>query len=196
MTPGDTARVLTKAAAFDQRTIGETDVMAWHEALADLDAADALAAISRHYATSEQRIMPVHVRRIAVEIGRERRRALREAEEHRAIAAYAEQAGPLTDRSAEIQQFVGQVRDVLPEGDREALHPRTVAWEREHRAHQRATTAEPNPHFDPTMRPIPEWSASKTNPAGAWWQDPEVRERHAKQLLAEAGRLRPRAEAT
>lgn len=127
------------------------------------------------------------IRRAAAEVGRMER----ETQEHRAIEAYREQAGPLTDRAAEIQEFVGRVRSVLPEGDREALRPRTVAWEREHRAHQRSLAAEPNPAYDPTMGSIPEWNASRSAPAGAWWEDADARERHAKTLLAEAGRLRP-----
>lgn len=192
MTPGDTARVLAKAAAFDQRTVGQADVAAWHEALADLDAADALAAVTRHYAASEQRIMPVHVRRLATDLRRQRRELEREQEKQAAIAAYAEQAGPLRDRSADIRALVGQVRDVIPEGDREALRPRTVAWEREHRAHQRAAEAVPNPAYDPNMQPVREWNASPGKaPDGAWWEDTAARERHAKTLLAEAGRLRP-----
>lgn len=151
MTPGDVVRVLTKAAAFDQRTIGEADVLAWHEALSDLDAADALAAVTRHYSTTEQRIMPVHVRRLAREVAAARREAIERDEARRSIEAYQATAGPLTDRSAEVQAFVNEIRDVLPEGDREALMPRRVAWEREHRAHQRAATGESNPDYDPTV---------------------------------------------
>lgn len=193
MNPIDIANVLAKAAAFDQRTVGQADILAWHEALHDLDAADALAAVTRHYSSSEQRIMPVHVRRIATELRRQRRELEREQEKQSAIAAYAEQAGPLTDRSTEIQAFVGQVRSVLPEGDREALMPRRVAWEREHRHHQRQTEAVPNPDYDPSMKPVREWCAGKAKaPAGAWWEDDHARERHAIDLLAEAGRLQPR----
>ena len=132
------------------------------------------------------------IRQRAAELARERRRIEREAAERKAIEAYAANAGPLRDRSAEIQAFVGQVRDVLPEGDREALMPRTVAWEREYRASQRAANAIPNPDYDPSMGPIPEWCASKAAPAGEWWEDEDARERHAKTLLAEAGRLHPR----
>lgn len=72
MTPADAARVLAKAAAFDQRTVGEADVRAWHEALSDLDAGDALAAVTRHYRQRTERIMPAHVRDGAVEIAKER----------------------------------------------------------------------------------------------------------------------------
>jgi len=192
MTPIDIANVLAKAAAFDQRTVGQADILAWHEALQDLDPADALAAVTRHYAGSEQRIMPVHVRRIATELRRQRRELEAEQERQRAIEAYAAQAGPLTDRSAEIQAFVGQMRSVTPEGSREALMPRRVAWEREHRHAQRQAEAVPNPAYDPSMRPVPEWNASPRGSTAAWWEDDAARERHAKTLLAEAGRLRGR----
>jgi hypothetical protein len=194
MNPVDIASVLAKAAAFDQRTVGQADILAWHEALSDLEPADALAAVTRHYASSEQRIMPVHVRRHATELRRQRRELEREEQQQRALAAYAADAGPLTDRAAEIRAFVGQVRGTLPDGDREALMPRTVAWEREHRAYERAAAAEPNPDYDPRMAPVAEWNAGKADaPAGAWWADDTARERHAKTLLAEAGRLRPSA---
>lgn len=62
MTPGDVGRVLAKAAAFDQRTVGEADVLAWAEVIGDLDAADALEAVSRHYGETDRRLMPVHIR--------------------------------------------------------------------------------------------------------------------------------------
>lgn len=164
MTPGDAARVLAKAAAFDQRTVGAADVAAWHEALSDLDAADALAAVARHYSTSEQRIMPVHVRRLAREAVIARRQAIERDEARRSIEAYRADAGPLTDRSAEVQAFVNQVRDVLPEGDREALMPRRVAWEREHRAHRRSATGVSNPDYDPAVA----LDASRERAADAW----------------------------
>lgn len=165
----------------------------WYAALADVPFDLARAAAVRLIQTSAFVPKVAELRTCAADLGRQRRRIEREAGERRELEAYAATAGPLTDRSAEIREFVGQVRDVLPEGDREALRPRTVAWEREHRAFQRAQEAEPNPAFDPTMQPIPEWTASRTAPAGAWWENDDARERHAKTVLADAGRLRPRA---
>ncbi|MDG4796198.1 hypothetical protein [Micromonospora sp. WMMD1082] len=190
MTPPQVAAILALAAARDRRTVGEVDVRAWHEDIGDLDFDDARNAVSRHFRESTEYLMPVHVRRIATELRRQRRELEAEQERRKAIEAYAATAGPLTDRSAEIQEFVGKVRTGLPEGDREALMPRTVAWEREHRHHQRQAGAEPNPDYDASMGPVPEWCASKAPPAGAWWEDPAARERHAQTLLAEAGRLR------
>lgn len=78
MRPSDIAVLLTKAAAYDRRTVGEADVAAWHEVLADLDLADALSAVARHYRDNAQWIMPSHIRAIVGEIERERRRVTRE----------------------------------------------------------------------------------------------------------------------
>jgi hypothetical protein len=145
MTPGDTARLLAKAAAFDQRTIGAADVAAWHEAVGDLDAGDALAAVTRHYQRTDQRIMPSHLRILTVEIGRERRKVLREAAERRALDAEATEL--TTDRSAEIAAFVQQIRSGLPDSDPAVLRPRAAYWDREHRAYQRYVEGEPNPFY-------------------------------------------------
>lgn len=79
MTPGDTARILAAIAARDQRTVGDADVMAWHEDIGDLDYADCLPAVSEHFRTSDARCMPVHIRRIALERRRERRERERTA---------------------------------------------------------------------------------------------------------------------
>lgn len=75
MTPADTARVLAAAASFDQRTVGTADVAAWHAALGELDYADARDAVTRHYRTTAERIMPVHVLHFAEEIRAERAQA-------------------------------------------------------------------------------------------------------------------------
>lgn len=163
----------------------------WYAALTDVPFEAARVAAIQLIQTSTFLPKVAEIRQRAAGIARERRRLDREAQEQRAIEAYREQAGPLTDRSADIREFVGQIRGVLPEGDREALMPRAVAWEREHRAVQRVADAVPNPAYDPTMRPVPEWSARPGKEAGAWWEDDAARERHCKTLLAEAGRLRP-----
>ena len=63
MTPDETVDLLTVAAAFDQRTVGEGDAMAWHSVVGDLDFADAQRAVIGHYTDTTDRIMPAHVRR-------------------------------------------------------------------------------------------------------------------------------------
>lgn len=145
----ETAAVLAKAAGYDNRTIGDANVMAWHEALGDLNVRDCLAAVAQHHRESDAYLMPVHVRRIAERLRKERQDREFEQDQQRQLAAYAAQAGPLTDRSEDIRRLVDQIRSVLPEGDVEALHPRREYWRREHRAYTRQVNAEPNPRYKP-----------------------------------------------
>ncbi len=132
----DVARVLTKAAAFDQRTVGDGDILAWLDAIGDLDVVDALAAVTRHYRDSTDFLRPAHLRRQVAGIVQERANADRErdAAERRSGALPAISPGPTTDRSAEIAAFVAQVRDVLPPGDPAKL--RGPAWLRRHGSRQ------------------------------------------------------------
>lgn len=74
MTHDDVVDVLAKVAAYDQRTVGQADVLAWHEALSDVDRSAALTAVTRHYRESTDRLMPAHIRRLARTIRDERRR--------------------------------------------------------------------------------------------------------------------------
>lgn len=75
MTPDEVALVLTKASAVDQRTIGEADVLAWHEILERVELADAIEAVKRHYAASRERIMPADVLKLSRTVRDERSRA-------------------------------------------------------------------------------------------------------------------------
>jgi hypothetical protein len=147
MTPAETAMVLTKASAFDLRTVGETDVLAWHEVLGDLDFADALEAVARYYAEQTDRLMPAHVRRLALAIDRDRRKAQREAEEREALAIEA--ADPTRrNRSEEVDVLLARLRTEIPEGDPDKL--RRPEWVELERQRERAARAEPNPHYDPS----------------------------------------------
>lgn len=65
MNRADVARLLTLAAAYDSRTIGDGDVAAWELALSGLDVERCKAAIVKHYQESTDRVMPAHIRRIA-----------------------------------------------------------------------------------------------------------------------------------
>jgi hypothetical protein len=58
----ETASVLAKCAAFDRRTVGDTDVLAWHQAIGDLDVLDALDAVTAHYQQETRWLMPSDVR--------------------------------------------------------------------------------------------------------------------------------------
>jgi hypothetical protein len=157
MTHGDVARVLTAAAARDARTIGDADVLAWHQDIGDLNFTDALEAVSRHYRETTDRIMPAHVRRIAVQLDRDRRRALRESAEQRAIESEAAQRQHTEDRSDDVAQLIADLRKRLGDYDRNVL--RRAEWVHEERIRQRAE-AEPNPLYTgpppPGGHPVPE----------------------------------------
>jgi len=71
----ETARVLAKAAAVDNRDVSEVNVMAWHEIIGDLDLAECLEAVARHRRDSPGVYLePGHVRRIAKVIRDENRK--------------------------------------------------------------------------------------------------------------------------
>jgi hypothetical protein len=63
MTPEEVIDLLTTAAAYDRRKVGEADVIAWHGAVKDLDFLDAQDAVIGHYTESTEWLMPAHVRR-------------------------------------------------------------------------------------------------------------------------------------
>ena len=62
MTDDETVDLLTVAAAFDQRTVGEGDAAAWHAVLGDLNFADAKQAVLGHYTDTRERVMPADIR--------------------------------------------------------------------------------------------------------------------------------------
>ncbi|WP_309029057.1 zinc finger domain-containing protein [Streptomyces alfalfae] len=80
MIDSEAAELLTRAAAFDNRTIGEADATAWAAALADLPYDDdALQAVARYYSTpaapgetGRRWIEPHHVRTHRTAIRNER----------------------------------------------------------------------------------------------------------------------------
>ncbi|RSN12846.1 hypothetical protein DMB42_11755 [Nonomuraea sp. WAC 01424] len=62
MTPEEVIDLLTTAAAYDRRKVGQTDVVAWHAAVKDLDFLDAQDAVIGHYTETTDWLMPAHVR--------------------------------------------------------------------------------------------------------------------------------------
>lgn len=72
MNRSQTAQLLGKIAAFDQRTVGDADVLAWHEALSDLNFDLAMQAVSHWHGHTEtnRRIMPGNVRRVCEDMRR------------------------------------------------------------------------------------------------------------------------------
>ena len=185
-----TAVILAKVAALDNRNDTDAAILAWHEVIGDLDYFDALEAVAIHRRESTEYLMPAHIRAIVARLRSERSQREAKDQRLRELDAYAADAGPLADRSEEIRAFVDDVRSELPEGNVRALHPRREFWDREYRDYQRQVNAEPNPLWDPTMGPASTWQASKHPPQGAWWQDDSKREADACQVLSMAGRLR------
>lgn len=73
MTRNEILTVLRKIQAYDGRTIGEGDVLAWHEAIGDLDCERAKAAVPKFFSNAEnasKRCMPGHIRGICDDIRR------------------------------------------------------------------------------------------------------------------------------
>lgn len=54
--------LLASAAIYDNRTVGDADILAWMRAIGDLAYDDADAAVAAHYGETTDRLMPAHVR--------------------------------------------------------------------------------------------------------------------------------------
>lgn len=144
----ETHDLLTLAATLDRRRFDDATVVAWQEILADQPFEDCRTAVIRHFASATDYLMPAHVLRGANEIDRERRRLQREARERQAQLAL--EADPTRrDRSDETRALIAELRDSLPEGDRDKL--RRTEWLDADRRRARMVDAEPNPHFDPAV---------------------------------------------
>src|SRR5215469_9277326 len=66
MERSDIAKLLAFCAAFDQRTIGDADVLDWHEALSstwvpNLGLEEAQGAVIEHYRATSERIAPADI---------------------------------------------------------------------------------------------------------------------------------------
>jgi hypothetical protein len=137
MTPDEVAVVLSKASAFDQRTIGEADVMAWHEVLADIPVDDALQAVTDHYRENATRLWPADLRRLATQIDHKRRGAIRRAELAAAQEPRALPAGPADPER--VSKLIGEVVAALPVTDSDRIRERA-----KHRAHKERGRPEPD----------------------------------------------------
>ncbi len=66
MTPQETSAILAMIGTYDRREFTPTDVRAWHAAWhPTLTFDDARLAVSEHYRTSTDWLMPAHINRIA-----------------------------------------------------------------------------------------------------------------------------------
>lgn len=121
MTPADAARILAVAAAFDRRTVGETDAKVWADALGDLDPRDCVEAVRAHYRDSTAWCMPAHVRRLVEQHRRARAESLRQAETMREI-----EGARHVDKAAADKAFREHVAPVLERLGRRGKHETTA----------------------------------------------------------------------
>lgn len=157
MNLSETADLLTAMSAYDRRTIGDGDVIAWQAILSDASFDDCLEAVKQHYAEHTEWIMPAHVRRAVRDMVSQREMAARAtgwAPGQHGVPkdqAMPEIAGPVDEGSISgpVRALLDSVRAMLPEGSREALMPRAAYWGREHRAFVRTRDGEPNPLYRP-----------------------------------------------
>lgn len=112
MNADDMARVLAKAALFDRRTGGESEIAAWLEVAGDLDVDDALEAVGAHYRTSTDWLMPSTLRERVYDIAAERRRL---AAIDRARRVEAEQGEREIGRTPETDARLEALRQMLAE---------------------------------------------------------------------------------
>jgi len=145
----EVTNALGLAQAFDNRTVGEGNVRAWHAVLSKLDGADVMEAIRRHYRTESAWIMPAHVVRIVGEIDRERAKAARQwapgqygipkdealPEIERVVRLTADDVSPA------VLDLLSQLRAELPDVDRSKLFPRQAYWEQQQRTFARPDAA-------------------------------------------------------
>ena len=163
MNIAETSNALALAQAYDNRTVGEMNVRAWHAILSDLEAADVMEAIRRHYAETDAWVMPAHIRRAVADIELERARAARRwAPGQAGVApedALPEIEGPALSEAAiagmppELRAFLNKLAEekgLTPQQAKEKLAPRRAAWEREQKAFLRTRGGEPNPLYKPT----------------------------------------------
>lgn len=68
MTLDDVVDVLSKCAAFDRRTVGEADAIAWADAIGDLPCRDALDAVAAWYRDHREFVMPSDIRTLVEDI--------------------------------------------------------------------------------------------------------------------------------
>jgi hypothetical protein len=78
VTPEETGKLLGICAAYDRRTVGEADVIAWYRVTGDLPYTGCEAAVIAWYTTHREWIMPADIRGAV-------KRAQHAAEDHASI---------------------------------------------------------------------------------------------------------------
>jgi len=99
MTPEETGKLLGICAAYDRRTVGEIDVLAWYRVLGDLPYTSCEAAVVAHYTTKREWIMPADIRSAV-------KRAQHAAEDHSRIRELLDPATYRTQIAAADSAFL------------------------------------------------------------------------------------------
>jgi hypothetical protein len=108
----ETSEVLARAAAYDYRTVGESDIRAWHDALSDLDVDACGRAVVAHYRESTDRLMPAHVRRLVTAEAREDHERRHSENLARMLAGVDASVGDA--RAEATKALLAELRDSLP----------------------------------------------------------------------------------
>lgn len=158
----ETDHLLNVIANVDNRRVDDATVLVWHQILGALPFADCLMAATDHFSESTDYLMPVHIARGAREIERER---IREANHRKELEnAPDTDSRPLTNRAAEILEYVRGVRDALPESTPDVLRHGHRHWRENSHRQRRLAEAVPNPHYDPKAQAALLLGASKEEP--------------------------------
>lgn len=72
MSPDEVLDLLTLIAVRDNRTVGRTTAIVWHEDIGDLNFTDCREAVARHFRESTEWLMPATVRRLVKALRSER----------------------------------------------------------------------------------------------------------------------------
>jgi hypothetical protein len=104
VTPAETARLLTLIAAYDRRTLGESDVLAWHPLVERYSFDECADAVRAHFASSTSYLMPVHV----LDRVRATRRDAIERQQSERLAIEYRQA-----QAVDVGRYVAQVAAAL-----------------------------------------------------------------------------------
>lgn len=114
----ETKMLLAKAALIDNRAVGELTIRAWQEVLANVDARDAMEALTLHFHESEDYLNPGHivsgVRRVRENRRIEaQRQAALESAAHAARQPYETERGPALPTNPEEMKRL--LRERFPE---------------------------------------------------------------------------------
>lgn len=106
MNLAETHDLLVFVAMFDNRRFDDANVAAWQLILADLPSVECHTAVSRHFATSTEYLMPAHIRTLVKVIRDEQR-------PKSAPIALPSRFEPDVERNLRIKRGVAQCREVI-----------------------------------------------------------------------------------